>query len=118
MQRYADDKQMPFADDVRRYTFPSLDRLINKKGQVVTSHPYLPTTEQIAAMENFVDGMDLMHAGDEDEEGFAYLIYPRLACFDDAFAGSAAPGTTRDTHITPPSTARNKHSSMQLWSRI
>lgn len=67
---------MPFADDVRRYTFPSLDRLINKKGQVVTNHPYLPTTEQIAAMENFVDGMDLMKAGDEDEEGFVYLIRP------------------------------------------
>ena len=76
---------MPFADDVRRYTFPSLDRLINKKGEVVTNHPYLPTEDQMAAMESFVDAMDLMKAGDEDDEGFAGMLYSRLACFDIAY---------------------------------
>ena len=73
---------MPFADDVRRYTFPSLDRLINKKGEVVTNHPYLPTEDQMAAMESFVDAMDLMKAGDEDDEGFACMLYSRPTCFD------------------------------------
>ncbi|KAK0456861.1 SPOC domain-like protein [Armillaria borealis] len=61
--------QMPFADDVRKYTFPSLDRLVNKKGEVVEEHPYLPTEEQLDAMDNFVDAMDVMAAGEKDEEG-------------------------------------------------
>jgi ATP-dependent DNA helicase 2 subunit 2 len=60
---------MPFADDVRKYTFASLDRLINKKGEVVEKHPYKPTDEQMEAMENFVDAMNLMEAGEKDEEG-------------------------------------------------
>lgn len=60
---------MPFADDVRKYTFASLTNLVNKKGEVLTEHPYLPTKEQIEAMESFVDAMDLMDAGEKDEEG-------------------------------------------------
>ncbi|KAG7096429.1 hypothetical protein E1B28_003866 [Marasmius oreades] len=61
--------QMPFADDVRKYTFASLDRLVSKKGEVLTEHPYIPTEEQQEAMDDFVDAMDLMEAGPKDEDG-------------------------------------------------
>ena len=64
---------MPFAEDVRRYTFASLDRLLNKKGEPITNHPYLPTDEQLSAMEDFVDAMDLTDAGDKDEDGQAFI---------------------------------------------
>jgi ATP-dependent DNA helicase 2 subunit 2 len=60
---------MPFADDVRKYNFPSLAHLVNKKGEVLTEHPYLPTEDQLGAMSNFVDAMDLTDAGEKDEEG-------------------------------------------------
>ena len=60
---------MPFADDVRKYSFGSLEHLVSKKGEVLTSHPYLPTKEQQMVMDSFVDAMDLMDAGDKDEEG-------------------------------------------------
>lgn len=60
---------MPFADDVRKYTFASLDNLVNKKGELVQTHPYIPTEDQQTTMDNFVDAMDLMHAGEKDEEG-------------------------------------------------
>lgn len=60
---------MPFADDVRKYTFASLDKLVNKKGEEITSHPYLPTNVQMKAIDDFVDAMDLMQAGEKDEEG-------------------------------------------------
>lgn len=63
--------QMPFADDVRKYTFASLDHLVSKKGEVITEHPYIPTEEQCEAMDAFVDSMDLMDAGEKDEEGYA-----------------------------------------------
>lgn len=61
---------MPFADDVRKYTFASLDHLVNKKGEVLTEHPYIPTEEQLDAMDSFVDAMDLMKAGEMDEAGY------------------------------------------------
>jgi len=60
---------MPFADDVRHYTFPSLSTLVSRSGEKVTKHPYIPTEEQLEAMDNFVDAMDLMEAGDKDETG-------------------------------------------------
>jgi ATP-dependent DNA helicase 2 subunit 2 len=59
---------MPFADDVRKYTFASLTQLVNKKGEVLTEHPYLPTETQVEAMGTFVDAMDLMDSGEKDEE--------------------------------------------------
>ncbi|KAF9014914.1 SPOC like C-terminal domain-containing protein [Cyathus striatus] len=61
--------RMPFADDVRKYSFASLSSLVSKKGEVITEHPYLPTEKQQEAMDNFVDAMDLMEAGDKDDEG-------------------------------------------------
>lgn len=60
---------MPFADDVRKYTFASLTHLLNKKGDVLGEHPYLPTERHIEAMEKFVDAMDLMDSGEKDEKG-------------------------------------------------
>lgn len=65
---------MPFADDVRKYTFASLDHLVSKKGEEVHVHPYIPTEEQLEAMDNFVDTMDLMDAGEKDEEGYDPLL--------------------------------------------
>jgi ATP-dependent DNA helicase 2 subunit 2 len=76
--------QMPFADDVRKYTFASLDNLVNKKGEVVTKHPYIPTEEQQEAMDNFVDAMDLMHAGEKDEEGNRYPWYDTRLSYNPA----------------------------------
>lgn len=58
---------MPFADDVRKYTFSALSNVSNRKGERVTTHPYLPTHEQMEAMDSFVDAMDLMQAEKDDE---------------------------------------------------
>lgn len=65
--------RMPFADDVRKYTFASLDVLVNKKGERVVEHPYIPTEEQLEAMDSFVDAMDLSTAGEKDEDGCVYV---------------------------------------------
>lgn len=46
---------------------------MNKKGEAVTQHPYLPTGQQMDAMEAFVDAMSLMEAGDKDEEGWGLI---------------------------------------------
>ena len=69
---------MPFADDVRKYTFASLDKLVSKKGELIAEHPYLPTEEQLDAMDKFVDSMDLMDAGDKDQDGYYSLLVSGL----------------------------------------
>jgi ATP-dependent DNA helicase 2 subunit 2 len=61
--------QMPFADDVRKYTFASLENLISKNSESITKHPYLPTEVQLEAMGRFIDCMDIMDSGEKDDEG-------------------------------------------------
>lgn len=73
---------MPFADDLRKYIFPSLDNLYNKKGERVTEHPYLPTDEQLEAMDEFVDSMDLMEAGPKDEDRYVYIGFLLPPCIN------------------------------------
>jgi len=62
-------------DDAQRTEEPTQRRLdeAHKKGEVVTKHPYIPTDEQQEAMDKFVNSMDLMHAGEKDEEGYRIL---------------------------------------------
>ncbi|KAF9229802.1 ku80-like protein [Gyrodon lividus] len=72
--------QMPFADDVRHYTFPPLSTLTSRSGERITKHPYLPTEEQFEAMDKFVDAMDLTEAGEKDEDGSRHPWFdPRLS---------------------------------------
>ncbi|KAF8845541.1 ku80-like protein [Paxillus ammoniavirescens] len=72
--------QMPFADDVRHYTFPSLSTLTSRSGERITKHAYLPTEEQLEAMDKFVDAMDLTDAGEEEEDGSCSPWFdPRLS---------------------------------------
>lgn len=67
---------MPFADDVRKYTFASLDNLVSKKGEAITEHPYIPTKTQLEAMDQFVDDMDLTEGGEKDEDGYVHFLLP------------------------------------------
>ncbi|KAJ2931191.1 hypothetical protein H1R20_g5924, partial [Candolleomyces eurysporus] len=76
--------QMPFADDVRKYAFASLDNLVSKKGETLTEHPYLPTEDQLEAMDNFVDAMDLMDAGEKDENGVRQQWFSTAESFNPA----------------------------------
>ncbi|KAG8758277.1 ATP-dependent DNA helicase II subunit 2 [Ceratobasidium sp. 423] len=61
--------QVPFSEDIRRYVFPSLERYISKKGEILKEHPYIPTSDMNAAMDDWVDNMDLTDAGPKDENG-------------------------------------------------
>lgn len=58
--------QLPFAEDVRTYRFPPLDKVITVSGKVVTQHRNLPNDDLIDAMDKYVDSMELM---DRDEDG-------------------------------------------------
>lgn len=62
------DVELPFEEDMRRYKFPPLDRKLTVSGKVITEHRDLPNADLTAAMDAYVDGMDLSTFA-EDEDG-------------------------------------------------
>ncbi|KOS19437.1 ATP-dependent DNA helicase II subunit 2 [Escovopsis weberi] len=62
------DMPLPFAEDVRSYQFPPLDRVVTVGGQTLTTHRLLPSDELNQAMSDYVDAMDLS-TYELDEEG-------------------------------------------------
>ena len=61
------DVPLPFAEDVRGYQFPPLDRVITISGTTLTKHRLLPGDELSEAMSDFVDAMDISEFGRDDE---------------------------------------------------
>lgn len=51
--------QLPFAEDMRSYRFPPLDKIVTVSGKVVKEHRNLPSDDLLDAMEKYVDDMDL-----------------------------------------------------------
>lgn len=61
------DIPLPFAEDVRAYKFPPLDKVITVTGKTLTTHRLLPTDELNEAMGEYVDAMDLDSYGMDDQ---------------------------------------------------
>ena len=57
------DVPLPFAEDVRGYQFPPLDRVITVNGTTLTKHRLLPNDDLNEAMSDYVDAMDISEAG-------------------------------------------------------
>lgn len=68
------DVPLPFAEDVRSYQFPPLDKVITVSGQTLTKHRLLPSDELNEAMSDYVDAMDLSTYG-IDGEGYVKSPY-------------------------------------------
>ncbi|KUJ20967.1 SPOC domain-like protein [Mollisia scopiformis] len=62
------DVPLPFAEDIRMYRFPPLDRVITASGATLETHRYLPSSDLDDAMSEYVDSMDLS-TFDKDDEG-------------------------------------------------
>ncbi|KAI1369211.1 Ku70/Ku80 N-terminal alpha/beta domain-containing protein [Xylaria arbuscula] len=77
------DVPLPFAEDVRNYPFPPLDRVITVQGNTITeNHRNLPSQELQEAMDDYVDAMDIS-SWEKDEEGARTVEY---AAVDDLFS--------------------------------
>lgn len=63
------DVPLPFAEDVRNFQFPPLDRVITTSGAVLTKHRNLPNDALNQAMGDYVDAMDISEYG-KDDNGF------------------------------------------------
>ncbi|PKK48560.1 hypothetical protein CI102_6263 [Trichoderma harzianum] len=73
------DVPLPFAEDIRPYQFPPLDRVVTVSGQTLTSHRLLPSDELNEAMSDYVDAMDISNYGiDEDGEPAEYATIDEI----------------------------------------
>lgn len=70
------DIPLPFAEDVRQYQFPPLDKVITVTGKTVLEHRLLPKDELTEAMSDYVDSMDLSAYGIDDEGNPAEFAPP------------------------------------------
>ncbi|KAK3504968.1 ATP-dependent DNA helicase II subunit 2 [Neurospora crassa] len=61
------DIPLPFAEDVRSYQFPPLDKVLTVTGNVLTEHRLLPNNDLQQAMSDYVDAMDLTEYGQDDD---------------------------------------------------
>jgi len=64
------DIPVPFAEDVRVYRFPPLDRVITTSGVTMKKHRNLPSDDLVKTMSDYVDAMDLSTFG-KNEDGYA-----------------------------------------------
>ncbi|KKY28243.1 putative ku family dna [Diplodia seriata] len=62
------DTELPFAEDVRGYRFPPLDRVVTVSGKEIYTHKNLPSEDLMKSMSDYIDNMDLSSAG-QDEDG-------------------------------------------------
>jgi ATP-dependent DNA helicase 2 subunit 2 len=68
------DVPLPFAEDVRVYRFPPLDRVITTSGATLTKHRNLPNDNLVDAMSAYVDGMDLSTV-EKDDDGYVKHVF-------------------------------------------
>lgn len=62
------ENDVPFAEDLRTYRFPPIDRIITVSGKHLTTHRNLPNDELLSAMSDFVDGMTLVNSTTKEEQ--------------------------------------------------
>lgn len=75
------DVPVPFAEDVRQYPFPPLDKVVTVNNTVLTKHRFLPSEDLVETMGDYVDAMDIS-AYALDDEGARTLEY---AAVEDVF---------------------------------
>ena len=63
------DVELPFAEDMRSFTFPPLDKVVTVAGKHITQHRFLPNDDLLNAMSDYVDAMDLSTYEKDDEGG-------------------------------------------------
>ncbi|KAI9669246.1 MAG: ATP-dependent DNA helicase II subunit 2 [Trizodia sp. TS-e1964] len=61
------DVQLPFAEDVRTYRFPSLEKVVTVSGKVLSEHKNLPSESLMRSVSGYVDHFDICSFGRDDD---------------------------------------------------
>ena len=78
------ENSLPFAEDLRSYRFPPLDKVLTVSGKSLTSHRNLPSNDLQVAMDKFVDSMDLTDVEGEEYARMEDTFSPILHRVEDA----------------------------------
>ena len=62
------ENELPYAEDVRAYRFPPLDKIVTVSGKILKQHRNLPSDDLLSAMSQYVDSMDLSTFDRDDED--------------------------------------------------
>ena len=65
------ENDLPYAEDVRAYRFPPLDKIVTVSGKILKQHRNLPSDDLLRAMSQYVDSMDLSTFDQDDEGNFS-----------------------------------------------
>ncbi|KAK8035967.1 ATP-dependent DNA helicase II subunit 2 [Apiospora marii] len=76
------DVPLPFAEDVRSYRFPPLDKVVTLTGKVLNEHRQLPSHDLLETMSEYVDAMDIStyEVDDNGERTQEYASVDDLYC--------------------------------------
>ncbi|EXJ59273.1 hypothetical protein A1O7_06705 [Cladophialophora yegresii CBS 114405] len=81
---------LPFAEDVRSYRFPPLDKILTVSGKALTEHRNLPSKKLLDTMSDFVDNMMLVDdEGGEEMMAIDDTFSPLLHTIEDAIKDRA-----------------------------
>ncbi|ORY14922.1 ATP-dependent DNA helicase II subunit 2 [Clohesyomyces aquaticus] len=70
------DVELPFAEDIRHYKFPPLDKKLTISGKIIAEHRDLPTPDLMSAMSRYVHDMDISeYARGDDDEPSEYMKF-------------------------------------------
>ncbi|KIV88422.1 hypothetical protein PV10_08108 [Exophiala mesophila] len=99
---------LPFAEDVRTYRFPPLDKVLTVSGKALTEHRNLPNDDLLNSMSEFVDSMNLID--DQGEE---------LMAIEDTFSPllHIIEGAVKHRAVHPTSPIPEKPESFLAYSR-
>lgn len=75
---------LPFAEDVRTYRFPPLDKVLTVSGKALTEHRNLPNDDLVNSMSEFVDSMSLIDDQGEELMGIEETFSPLLHIIEGA----------------------------------
>lgn len=75
---------LPFAEDIRAYRFPPLDKVLTMSGKTITQHRNLPSDDLLQTMSDFVDGMSLLDNEEEEVMEMDDMFSPVLHTIEGA----------------------------------
>lgn len=78
------ENNLPFAEDVRSYRFPPLDKVMTVSCKSLTSHRNLPSDDLLSAMSDFVDSMDISNIEGEEYAAIDDTFSPVLHRIEEA----------------------------------
>lgn len=69
------ENDLPFAEDLRTYRFPPVDRILTMSGKHLKSHRNLPNHDLMSAMSAYVDSMSLVNPTTSEERFAAEDVF-------------------------------------------